>query len=268
MVENGSHSREEEPVLLIEDLAVRVDDVALVRNVGLGVNPGSIHCLVGDSGSGKTMTSLAAVSLLPEGAVASGSVRLAQVPDDLLHLAPRRWNEIRGDRIGYVGQNALGCLHPAYSIEFQVVEAIRRHQNIGRDDARALALDELAAVDLPHPERIAASRPAQLSGGMCQRVALAIALCNRPSVLIADEPTTALDDDTQAHILQLLSLDPPFLELGWVCWRWRVVRLFPSGITRFRDALKLVLGLVGLSMLGLVGVRQVPVAGVSAGGGG
>ncbi|MEM8922537.1 MAG: ABC transporter ATP-binding protein [Actinomycetota bacterium] len=190
--------------LTIDGLQVDIAGASAVRAVSLAVDAGSVHCLVGESGSGKTLTSLAAVGLLPRGATASGEIRLAGVERNLLRLDQGSWPSIRGRAIGYVGQNALGCLHPAYRVGAQLVEAIRRHQPLDRSDAHALAVEELGAVDLPDPERIARSFPAQLSGGMCQRVALAIALCNRPSVLIADEPTTALDDDTQDHILELL----------------------------------------------------------------
>jgi peptide/nickel transport system ATP-binding protein len=191
-------------LLVVEHLAVQLNGLTLVRDVSLRVAKGSIHCLVGDSGSGKTLTSLATVGLLPGGAEPTGSIRLAGCTDDLLTMDQRLWADVRGSRIGYVGQNALSCLHPAYSIGFQVTEAIRRHQNVSRTEAKTMAVDALAAVDLANPEQVAAFRPAQLSGGMCQRVALAIALCNRPAVLIADEPTTALDDETQAHIFQLI----------------------------------------------------------------
>ncbi len=190
--------------LTIDHLRVEIGDAVAVRDVSLAVRPGSVHCLVGDSGSGKTLTSLASVGLLPPQATASGSIRLTGVDHELLDLDQRRWSSIRGSSIGYVGQNALGCLHPAYRIGSQLVETIRRHRRLPRHEARALAVEELAAVDLPNPERIARSHPAHLSGGMCQRVALALALCNRPSVLVADEPTTALDDDTQGHVLALL----------------------------------------------------------------
>ena len=190
--------------LIIEQLRVRISGLTAVDDVSLAVERGSIHCLVGESGSGKTLTSLAAVGLLPHAAVASGSIRLHEIDDNLLDIDQGRWSSIRGSSIGYVGQNALGCLHPAFRVGTQLVEAIRRHRPMRRVDARALAVDELAAVDLPEPERVARSHPAQLSGGMCQRVALAIALCNRPALLIADEPTTALDDETQGHILELI----------------------------------------------------------------
>ncbi len=138
-------------------------------------------------------------------ATTSGSIHLSDREENLLDLDQPSWSSIRGRSIGYVGQNALGCLHPAFRVETQLVEAIRRHRSISRSDARDLVVEELAAVDLDAPERVARSRPAELSGGMCQRVALAIALCNRPSILIADEPTTALDDDTQRHVLDLIA---------------------------------------------------------------
>ena len=165
---------------------------------------GSIHCLLGASGSGKTLTSLAAIGLLPSSATTTGSITLDGTDADLLTIDERQWTTIRGARIGYVGQNALGCLHPAFRVGWQVVEAIRRHQRMSRRDAHDLMLEELAAVDLREPERVARSRPAQLSGGMCQRVALAIAMCNSPQVLIADEPTTALDHETQGRVLDLI----------------------------------------------------------------
>jgi ABC-type glutathione transport system ATPase component len=188
----------------IEGLRIEIGGTVAVSEVSLAVAAGSVHCLVGDSGSGKTLTSLAAVGLLPPGAEASGSIRIDGVESNLLDLDQQGWASVRGSSIGYVGQNALGCLHPAYRVGFQLVEAIRRHRSMSSDEARALAVDELRAVDLADPERVADSYPAQLSGGMCQRVALAIALCNRPQLLIADEPTTALDDDTQSRILDLI----------------------------------------------------------------
>jgi len=205
MNENDSHSYKTGDALLsINGFGVQLGEHVLVRDVSLQVRRGTVHCLVGDSGSGKTMTSLAIVGLLPRGSKVNGSISLANVHENLVGLPRQRWADLRGRRIGYVGQNALGCLHPAYTVEFQLVEAIRRHQSLSAGQARAAAVEELAAVDFPDPKRVAAARPAELSGGMCQRVALAIALCNRPSVLIADEPTTALDDETQENILALI----------------------------------------------------------------
>ncbi|MGI9615347.1 MAG: ABC transporter ATP-binding protein, partial [Acidimicrobiales bacterium] len=190
--------------LTVAGLRVEIGGHVAISDVSLNVKPGSVSCLAGDSGSGKTLTSLATVGLLPPGATKSGSIKLSGVDEDLLNLDQRSWTSIRGRSIGYVGQNALGCLHPALRVETQVVEAIRRHRSVSRPEARASVIEELAAVDLDEPERVARSRPAELSGGMCQRVALAIALCNSPSILIADEPTTALDDDTQRHVLDLI----------------------------------------------------------------
>ena len=183
--------------LVIDGLRIDLGGQAAVRDVSIALESHSIHGLVGNSGSGKTLTSLAAVGLLPRGGSASGSIRLAGMEEDLLDIDERTWPSIRGLKIGYVGQNALGCLHPAFRVETQLVEAIRRHQAVSKATAKRLALEELAAVDLQDSQRVGRSYPAELSGGMCQRVALAIALCNRPAVLIADEPTTALDDQTQ-----------------------------------------------------------------------
>ncbi len=202
---NESHSSRPVPQLSIDGLRVVIDGQPLVHEASLTVDPGTVHCLVGDSGSGKTLTSLACMGLLPAGAATRGAIRLAGLDQSLLDLDDAAWCSIRGRRIGYVGQNAIGCLHPAYTVGFQLVEAIRRHQRLSKREALALAHEELAAVDLHDPIRVAASYPAQLSGGMCQRVAIAIALCNCPPVLIADEPTTALDDATQDHVLDLIA---------------------------------------------------------------
>lgn len=190
--------------LLLEDLSIAIGDQQPVRNVSLRVSAGSVHCLVGDSGSGKTLTSLAAVGLLPRTATACGSIRLQDEQRNLVDLDQQAWSAIRGHDIGYVGQNALGCLHPAFRVGAQLVEAIRRHQSVSRSNANEMALEQLAAVELDDPQRVARAYPAQLSGGMCQRVAIAMALCNQPSILIADEPTTSLDVDIQDRILALI----------------------------------------------------------------
>lgn len=223
--------------LIIEQLRIEIAGQAAVREVSMVVQPRSVHCLVGDSGSGKTLTSLAAIGLLPTGATTSGSMRLTGYADDLLTIDQARWSAVRGRSIGYVGQNALGCLHPAFRVETQLIEAIRRHRPMSRTEAQKVAIDELAAVDLPDPERVARSRPAELSGGMCQRVALAIALCNRPSVLIADEPTTALDDTTQDNVLALLRNTVTRHDLGvlLITHDQRVVEEMADEITTIAD---------------------------------
>ena len=154
--------------LVIDGLRIDLGGQAAVRDVSIALESHSIHGLVGNSGSGKTLTSLAAVGLLPRGGSASGSIRLAGMEEDLLDIDERTWPSIRGLKIGYVGQNALGCLHPAFRVGWQVVEAIRRHQRMSRRDAHSSMLEQLAAVDLQDPERVARSRPAQLSGTLPQ----------------------------------------------------------------------------------------------------
>ncbi|MEM1331859.1 MAG: ATP-binding cassette domain-containing protein [Actinomycetota bacterium] len=190
--------------LEIRDLHIEIGAAVPVERVSLDVEAGAIHCLLGASGSGKTLTSLATIGLLPTTAEPSGSIKLSGVERDLLDFDDAAWTTVRGSRIGHVGQNALGCLHPAFRVGWQIAEAIRRHARISRRDVHERVLAELTAVDLSDVERVARARPAQLSGGMCQRVALAIALCNRPQVLVADEPTTALDHETQDRVLNLI----------------------------------------------------------------
>ena len=226
-------------LLTIDGLRIELGGLPVVRGVSLTVTGGSVHCLVGQSGSGKTLTSLAAVGLLPGAARTSGRIGLRGVEGDLLRFDQRRWSDIRGASIGYVGQNALGCLHPAFRIETQLIEAIRRHRSATRAEARSQAVEELAAVDLPSPERIARAHPAELSGGMCQRVALAIALCNRPAVLIADEPTTALDDGTQDHILDLIRsrVDRDGLGVLLITHDQRVVEAMADEVTTIADGI-------------------------------
>ena len=222
--------------LTLDQLRVQIGAHRAVERVSLEVQPDSVHCLVGDSGSGKTLTSLAAVGLLPVGATASGAIRLTGVDDDLLTLDQERWSDLRGRLIGYVGQNALGCLHPAFRIERQLVEAIRRHRSVSRSEAGRIARDELAAVELD-PDKVANAHPAELSGGMCQRVALAMALCNRPSVLIADEPTTALDDTTQDHVLDLIraKVDDDGLSVLLITHDHRVVERMADEVTTIAE---------------------------------
>lgn len=188
--------------LEVTDLVVRIDGRAVVDGISFEVPDGSRLGLIGESGSGKSLTALAVLGLLPEGAVASGSIRWNGT--ELIGLADRELARLRGDEIGIVFQEPRTALNPIRTVGRQIAESIRIHEGIGRREARERAIQEAARVRLPDPASIVDRYPHQLSGGQRQRVAIAIALACRPRLLIADEPTTALDVTIQAEILSLL----------------------------------------------------------------
>jgi peptide/nickel transport system permease protein len=175
----------------------------VVDDVSFDVLPGETLGLVGESGCGKTVTALAMLRLLPASlTVTGGQVRWAG--SDLLRLSMREFGGLRGSALGYVSQEPQASLDPTGTVASQLAEVVRRHDRIGRSAARARAVELLRQVELPDPERTARAYPHELSGGMAQRVALALALAGRPRLLIADEPTTALDVTLQAELLALL----------------------------------------------------------------
>jgi oligopeptide/dipeptide ABC transporter ATP-binding protein len=177
--------------------------VQVVRRVTLEVAPGEIVGLVGESGSGKSLTALAVLGLVPApGRITGGSVRLAG--RELVGAPERELRAVRGGRIGLVFQEPGAALNPVFSIGSQIAEAIRAHRSVTRREARRLAAELLARLALPDPERHLDEYPHQLSGGQRQRVVLALALAAGPELLIADEPTTALDVTIQAEVLELL----------------------------------------------------------------
>jgi len=192
--------------LEIEDLRIllRDDDrdVALVDGVSLSVAAGSVVGLAGESGSGKTLTGLAAMGFLPDRARATGSVRFAG--EDVLGMRPSRLRRLRGHEIAIVFQDPMTSLHPMLTIGRQLTEHVQVHLGLSRSEARERALELLATVRLPDPENVLSSFPHQFSGGMRQRIAIASALACGPKLLIADEPTTALDVTVQAGILRLI----------------------------------------------------------------
>jgi oligopeptide/dipeptide ABC transporter ATP-binding protein len=193
-------------LLEILDLEVRYDgpqgEVRAVDGVSLSLERGETYALVGESGCGKTATSLAVMRLVEPGRISAGKVLFEGV--DLLALSEKRMRRYRGGRIGVVFQEAAAALNPVMRVGAQVVEAIRVHREIGRKKAWAEAVRLLEMVALPDPARQARAYPHELSGGMKQRAMLAIALACSPSLLIADEPTTALDVTIQAQVLELL----------------------------------------------------------------
>jgi len=195
------------PLLAIRDLAIDFgtadEPQPAVRGINLTVTQGSTLGIVGESGSGKSMSMLSVVSLLPDTARVSGSVQLAG--REALGLSPRELRKIRGSQVGMIFQDPMTSLNPVFTVGDQVGEAIRTHEpGLSRKKARARAIELLADVSIPRPAERARSYPFELSGGMRQRVMIAIAIANNPALLIADEPTTALDVTIQAQILELL----------------------------------------------------------------
>ncbi len=195
------------PILELADLSIRFGEAApVVHNLNCAVAAGQTLALVGESGSGKSLTALAIMGLLPKGAAASGTITLKAPSGNvsLLRLDRHDWQLIRGQQAGLVFQEPMSALNPLMTIGDQLTEAIRQHQAVSNTEARQQALQWLRDVQLPHPDTLYKRYPHQLSGGQKQRVIIAMALCNRPALVIADEPTTALDATVQLEIVRLL----------------------------------------------------------------
>ena len=188
--------------LEVEGLTVDIDGRRVVDGVSFTVPDGARVGLIGESGSGKSLTALAILGLLPDGATCGGSVRWSG--RELLGLPDRELAGLRGDEIGIVFQEPRTALNPIRTVGRRIAESVRIHERVGRAEARTRAIAEAERVALPDPARIVDRYPHQLSGGQRQRVAIAMALACRPRLLIADEPTTALDVTIQAEILRLL----------------------------------------------------------------
>ncbi|GAA2810412.1 ABC transporter ATP-binding protein [Saccharopolyspora taberi] len=193
-------------VLTCTDLVVRfhTEDggTDAVRGIGFAVEEGEILAVVGESGSGKSVTAMAALGLLPPTAEVTGSIRVNGT--EIVGCAPRDLRRIRGNEVAMIFQEPMTSLNPVFTIGWQLVEAIRLHTDLSTRRARARAVELLEAVGIPEPRRRLRHYPHQLSGGQRQRVLIAMALACDPRVLIADEPTTALDVTVQAGILSLL----------------------------------------------------------------
>lgn len=175
----------------------------VVDGVSFDLERGKVLALVGESGSGKSMTALSTLRLVPKpGRVTSGSVKLDG--EELLSLPVTEMRRIRGGRIGMIFQEPMTCLNPVVRVGAQVAEAIRLHESMSKADARSRARELFVEVGIPDPEERLDAYPHHLSGGLKQRVMIAMALSTRPEILIADEPTTALDVTVQAQILDLL----------------------------------------------------------------
>jgi oligopeptide/dipeptide ABC transporter ATP-binding protein len=194
------------PLLDVEGLRVRLPtargEVTIVDGVDYRVEEGEVFGVAGESGSGKTISVLALLKLLPEGARVDG--RALYAGRDLLALGPRALRDVRGREVSMVFQDPLTSLHPMLTIGKQLTEHVRVHEGAKRGAAERRAVELLEEVRIPDPEKALRSHAHQFSGGMRQRIAIAIALACRPKLLIADEPTTALDVTVQAGILRLL----------------------------------------------------------------
>jgi len=195
-------------LLSVEDLRVEFDingrSLPVVEGVSFSVEPGRTLGLVGESGSGKTVSALAVMGLLPRrvARVTRGAVRFEG--RDLLECSPRELRSVRGDRMAMIFQDPMSSLNPAFTVGNQIAEQVRAHRDVSRSVAKRIAVEMLGRVEIPDAARRAADYPHQFSGGMRQRVMIAMALSCSPKLLIADEPTTALDVTTESQILDLL----------------------------------------------------------------
>jgi peptide/nickel transport system ATP-binding protein len=196
-----------QPLVDVRDLHVafagRDATVSAINGVSLHVMPGEVLCLIGESGSGKSVTMRALMGLLPKRrAQISGHIRVAE--HDILALPERRLAELRGSLMSMIFQEPMTALDPVYTVGQQIAEAVQRHAHATRQAAMARALELLQLVKVPSPERRLKAYPHELSGGMRQRAMIAIALACQPALLLADEPTTALDATVQIQVLILL----------------------------------------------------------------
>jgi len=193
-------------VLQIRDLRVtfntQLGELKAVRGIDVDVSPGEILGVVGESGSGKSVSFLAAMGLLPNSATISGSVNLDG--EELIGAKRKAIRSVRGKSLAMVFQDPLSALNPVHRVGDQIVEMIQSHQDMNTHDAEKKAVELLEIVGIPQPDERARQYPHEFSGGMRQRVVIAMAIANNPKVLIADEPTTALDVTVQAQILEVI----------------------------------------------------------------
>ncbi|APX24142.1 MAG: peptide ABC transporter permease [Rhodobacteraceae bacterium] len=226
------------PLLQIDDMSIAVNDLELVRRVSLTVRQGETVALVGESGSGKTLTGLAMTGLLPDMLRVTGGSAMFHRRDgsaiDLAKLDEEGIRTLRGDEVSMVFQDAAASLNPVLRIGEQVAEAIQAHHALDGTALQARVVDLLRHVGIPDPERRARAYPHELSGGQRQRAMIAVAVANSPRLLIADEPTTALDPTIQAQILQLfaqLKEDQPEMGLIFVTHDLAVVAEIADRVT-------------------------------------
>ncbi|MFD1206228.1 MULTISPECIES: ABC transporter ATP-binding protein [Sporosarcina] len=197
----------EQAILQIDELKVGVVDgkkkTPIVNGVSFELKEGETLGIVGESGCGKSMTSLSLMGLLPKGIdYLDGHIHLGAL--NLENFSKKDWRDVRGKKMSMIFQEPMSSLNPVYTIRKQVREMIFSHEKISREEADARTLEMLKLVGIPRPDEVMDNYPHQLSGGMRQRVMIALALVNDPKILIADEPTTALDVTIQAQILELM----------------------------------------------------------------
>lgn len=203
-ISNTLFQSQGDPVgITIRDLTLDLFGKTLLNHVDLDIEPGKINGLAGESGSGKSLTSMTVLGLPPEGSTITGSI-LYDGKTELLGMKERERNTYRGRRISMVFQDPTSSMHPMLTIEKQLTDGMRYHLHLNRKQARARAVELLKLVQVPDPEDALDRFPHQFSGGQLQRIAIAMALSCDSRVLIADEPTTALDVTVQAGILHLL----------------------------------------------------------------
>ena len=196
------------PILSIEDLHIHFDTYAgkvfAVNGMSFDIQPGEIFGLVGESGCGKSLTSLAALRMVrPPGKIVNGRIHFQG--EDIMQKSEAEMNKIRGSRIAMIFQNPTASLNPVFTVGNQIMRLLALHTGLDKKQAKERALELFASAGLPNPQRIFEAYPFNLSGGMQQRVMIAMALASNADLLIADEPTTALDVTIQAQILSLLT---------------------------------------------------------------
>jgi len=206
MLDTTDAAAADAPVLSVRDLGVRFwvggEWFTAAENISYDVRPGEVLAIVGESGSGKSQSSMSLIGLLPANGRASGSAKLRG--RELIGMPQAQMREVRGDDISIIFQEPMTALNPVYTVGYQIVETLRTHFDMGPSAAKERALELMRLVEIPEPEKRFDSFPHQLSGGQRQRIMIAQALACDPTLLIADEPTTALDVTVQAEILKLM----------------------------------------------------------------
>ena len=206
--QQAAADRRDRLVLDVRDLTTEIvlaEGVSkAVNGVSLQVGPGETLCIVGESGSGKSVTALSIMRLIPTPPMRNAGGQILLEGRDLLTLTHEQMNAVRGNEISMIFQEPMTSLNPVLTIGYQIAEVVWRHQGIAKSAAKAKAVEMLSLVRIPEPARRAREYPHQLSGGMRQRAMIAMALACNPKLLIADEPTTALDVTVQAQVLELI----------------------------------------------------------------